>query len=66
MTGPEVGRTVLGGREVPLPRGHGAAPTTVTTGQVEAMALYAGEGVSAVCDLPSAADALRRLCGSLG
>ena len=63
--GAEVGRTVFGGREVPLPRGHGAAPTRATTGQVEAMALYAGEGVGAVRDLPSAADALRHLCSSL-
>lgn len=64
-TGPEVGRTVIGGQEVPLVRGHGAAPTTRATGQVEAMALYAGEGVTAVHDVPSAGDALRGLCSAL-
>jgi hypothetical protein len=36
------------GRVADLPRGGPTAPTRTTSGQIEAMALYAGLGVGAV------------------
>jgi NAD(P)H-dependent flavin oxidoreductase YrpB (nitropropane dioxygenase family) len=56
-----VGRTVVGGVEVPLPRFAVPSPTRETTGKVEAMPLYAGESVGAVKAVRPAGEILREL-----
>jgi NAD(P)H-dependent flavin oxidoreductase YrpB (nitropropane dioxygenase family) len=56
-----VGRTVVGGVELPLPRFAVPAPTRDTTGRVDAMPLYAGESVGAVKAVRPAAEILREL-----
>lgn len=43
-----LGETVIGGGPAPVPRFSVPCPTAETTGAVEAMALYAGEGVGAI------------------
>jgi nitronate monooxygenase len=46
--GDVVGTLRMAGEEVPLPRGAGMPPTAAVSGEIEAMALYAGEGVGEV------------------
>jgi NAD(P)H-dependent flavin oxidoreductase YrpB (nitropropane dioxygenase family) len=56
-----VGRTVIGGVDLPLPRFALPAPTRDTTGRLEAMPHYAGESVGAVKAVRPAAEILREL-----
>lgn len=56
-----VGEAEIGGRRVPINRFMTPAPLRATTGKIEAMALYAGESVTAVRAIQSAADILREL-----
>jgi nitronate monooxygenase len=56
-----VGTVTMAGVEVPLPRGSGMPPSVATTGHVDAMALYAGEGVGLVTDIRSAAEVIAQL-----
>jgi nitronate monooxygenase len=58
-----VGEIDLGGGPMPVPRFAVPAPTRGATGRVDAMALYAGQSVGAVGDVPPAGDLLRRLAG---
>jgi nitronate monooxygenase len=51
-----VAETVLGGRTVPLARGHGMPPSAETTGHIEAMAMYAGESVAAIHSVETVTD----------
>ena len=51
----------VGGRELDVPRFGLPAPTAQTTGNVEAMAMYAGESAAAVPGTESAGDVVRRL-----
>jgi nitronate monooxygenase len=56
-----VGEIDLDGGSMPVPRFAVPAPTRGTTGRVDAMALYAGQSVGAVTDVPAAGALLRRL-----
>jgi nitronate monooxygenase len=60
-----VGSAVLGGRPFEVPRGHGMPPDASTTGQIQAMALYAGEGVGLVRSISPAAQVVAELSGWL-
>lgn len=42
------------------------SPLRITTGNLEAMALYAGQGAGAVVDIPPAAERLRRIVAEAG
>jgi NAD(P)H-dependent flavin oxidoreductase YrpB (nitropropane dioxygenase family) len=55
------GELVIHGKKMPLPRWAAPNPTRLTTGHIEAMALYAGESVSAVKAVQPAADIVREL-----
>jgi NAD(P)H-dependent flavin oxidoreductase YrpB (nitropropane dioxygenase family) len=61
--GPDpVGRmTLADGRQAELRRCGTTPPTTATTGQIEAMALYAGRGVGAVAGRTTAAAIVEEL-----
>jgi NAD(P)H-dependent flavin oxidoreductase YrpB (nitropropane dioxygenase family) len=56
-----VGHTVIGGVSHPLLRFASPTPTRAATGNIAAMALYAGESVSAVRAVRPAADIVREL-----
>ncbi|MBV9335720.1 MAG: nitronate monooxygenase [Solirubrobacterales bacterium] len=58
---PTVGAMELGGHRVEVPRAAGAAPVAGATGHIEAMALFAGQGVGSVTQLLPAATILREL-----
>ena len=49
-----------GAERIDVPRFAGFAPVADTDGDVAAMALFAGEGVGAIDDVPPAADIVRR------
>jgi len=55
------GEVDWGGQTMPIPRFAVIAPTLETRGRIEAMALYAGESVGAVCRVQPAADIVREL-----
>jgi NAD(P)H-dependent flavin oxidoreductase YrpB (nitropropane dioxygenase family) len=57
-----VGHTVVGGVSHPVVRFASPTPTRAATGNIAAMALYAGESVSAVRAVRPAADIVRELC----
>jgi NAD(P)H-dependent flavin oxidoreductase YrpB (nitropropane dioxygenase family) len=61
--GDVVGEMAVGEQRVPLPRFAVPAPSSSTTGAIEAMALYAGEGVGAVKRRQPAADIVREIAG---
>ncbi len=56
-----VGEMVAGKQHMPLPRFASPTPSTGTTGAIEAMALYAGEGVGAVTRRQPAAEIVREI-----
>jgi NAD(P)H-dependent flavin oxidoreductase YrpB (nitropropane dioxygenase family) len=58
---PIVGHTKVGGETVPLPRFAASPPSRDATGDVEAMALYAGQSAGLVRRLEPAADLVRAL-----
>jgi nitronate monooxygenase len=60
-TADPVGTVVLGGREGPVPRLGPMAPISATTGDIAAMALYAGQGVDAVGKVQPAAEIVTEL-----
>ncbi|WP_257459210.1 NAD(P)H-dependent flavin oxidoreductase [Archangium lipolyticum] len=59
--GDVTGELVMGNLRMPLPRWSVPSPTRQTTGAIEAMALYAGESVSAVKSLQPAAEIVKEL-----
>jgi NAD(P)H-dependent flavin oxidoreductase YrpB (nitropropane dioxygenase family) len=59
--GDVVGEMAIGDQRVPLPRFAVPAPTRSMTGAIEAMALYAGEGVGAVKRRQPAAEIVREM-----
>jgi NAD(P)H-dependent flavin oxidoreductase YrpB (nitropropane dioxygenase family) len=63
LTEEVVGETVHGGHTMPVPRWGTAPPGRATTGHVEAMALYAGQGVGAVGAVAPAAAIVAELTG---
>jgi len=56
------GETTVGGMTVPVPRLAPSPPTRLTTGRIDAMALYAGQAVGAVTGVQPAAEIVRELC----
>ena len=61
LDAPIVGTMQIGGQRVDVPRAAGAAPVATATGHVEAMALFAGEGVGSITELRPAATIVREL-----
>lgn len=61
LTGNTVGAVRVGDRQLPLPRLGPQAPLRATTGHVDAMANYAGQGVGAVTGIRPAAEVVREL-----
>ena len=61
FTGDIVGEAEVGGQRLPLPKWAVAVPTTAFSGEVAAMALYAGQGVGAVERVQPAADIVEEL-----
>ncbi|MBM2620809.1 nitronate monooxygenase [Actinoplanes sp. LDG1-06] len=55
---PVIGRTVLGGQEIEVPRFPNLVPTRATTGDLEEMPLLAGQGVGLVDAVKSAASVI--------
>jgi hypothetical protein len=51
----------VGEASIPLPRFSVSPPTREMEGDVLAAALYAGQGVAAIRDVPGAGDVVRRL-----
>jgi NAD(P)H-dependent flavin oxidoreductase YrpB (nitropropane dioxygenase family) len=58
---PEVGRTVIGGRPVPMLRFMGLPPNGEASGDIEAMSLLASQGVGLVRDIKPAGQIIREL-----
>jgi nitronate monooxygenase len=63
--GPVVGTLRTATAEVPLPRGAGMPPIAAVSGAVDAMALYAGEGVGEVDGIRPAAEVVADLAAHL-
>lgn len=61
LDGDVVGELHVDGQVVPLPRFLPLPPTRTTTGHIDAMALYAGQGVGLVTDVQPAGDIVREL-----
>jgi nitronate monooxygenase len=61
FTGEVVGAVRSEGRTTPVLRGSGMPPTDSATGQVEAMAMYAGTGVTSIHDVVPAGEVVARL-----
>jgi NAD(P)H-dependent flavin oxidoreductase YrpB (nitropropane dioxygenase family) len=59
LDGPMVGTVVAAGGETPLPVRAGLPPHKDVRGHVHAMALYAGQGVSLINEVPSAGTVVR-------
>lgn len=60
-SGDIVGEISAGTTRMPVPRHSVPAPTRDTTGEIAAMALYAGESVGAVTEVKPAAEVVREL-----
>jgi enoyl-[acyl-carrier protein] reductase II len=58
---PQVGEMDLLGQQVPLHRFTNMVPMQGATGNLDEMAMLAGEGLALIRDLPSAADAVARM-----
>jgi len=61
FTGATVAETMVGGCKVSVPRLASPCPTIHTSGQISAMALYAGEAVDGVRSIQPAAEIVREL-----
>lgn len=59
LPGDTAGETIMGGQPVTVPRGHGLPPGAAATGHVEAMAMYAGESVTAIPAIEPVAQVIR-------
>ena len=60
-----VGEATLGDASFPVPRGSGMPPGATTTGDIAAMAMYAGESVASIHEITSVAEAIEALCSEL-
>ena len=58
---PVVGHTRVAGQELPVPRFAGFPPSAEASGEIEAMALYAGQGVGLVSEVRPAGAIVREL-----
>ncbi|MGH2819655.1 MAG: hypothetical protein ACRDJ5_03265, partial [Actinomycetota bacterium] len=59
--GETVGHAQIGGELMPLPRFGVPPPSDTTTGDIEAMALYAGESAGSITSIEPAAAVVRRV-----
>ena len=60
--GDELGAITYGSRTLPLLRGSPLSPSTTTTGQISAMAMYASDAAASVTSIRPAAEVLSWLC----
>lgn len=60
----DVGATTVGGRHIPVVKGHGLPPGSRATGHVEAMAMYAGESVVGIESIPPVVEIMRSWCAA--
>jgi hypothetical protein len=60
-----VGETTRGGGTCPVTRGSVVSPPALTTGDIAAMALYAGQSVGAIDRIQSAGEVVAELSGQL-
>ncbi len=58
---PIIGETCVGGEQTPVRRFMGYTPNQETTGDIDSMALYAGQGVGLVHEVKPAAEIIRKL-----
>lgn len=58
---PAVGETRIGGERVAVKRFMGFTPSVETTGDIESMPLYAGQGVGLIDEIKPAAEVVREL-----
>ncbi|KAK1417610.1 hypothetical protein QVD17_26740 [Tagetes erecta] len=58
---PVIGRSTIHGMEKEIPRFAGTIPNKTTTGDIESMVMYAGEGVGLIEDILPAAQVVKRL-----
>jgi NAD(P)H-dependent flavin oxidoreductase YrpB (nitropropane dioxygenase family) len=58
---PVIGETRIGGRQVAVRQFMGYTPSVDTTGDIESMALYAGQGVGLIAEIKPAAEVVREL-----
>ena len=56
-----IGKNRIGGREIPIPRFMSAPPSTNVTGDIDSMALFAGQAVGLVNELKTAGALVREL-----
>jgi len=66
VTDETVGEMAMGDMRMPLPKFAVPCPARSTTGNIAAMALYAGQSVGAVTKVERAADVVRELTADLG
>ncbi len=62
VSGDVVGETTLGDQRISLPKGHGLPPGTAATGNIDAMAMYAGESVSGIHAIEPVAQVITAWC----
>jgi nitronate monooxygenase len=60
-----VGQATFGGQRMDVPRGHGLPPLAATTGNIEAMAMYASESVQAITEIQPAGKVVHDLTAAL-
>jgi enoyl-[acyl-carrier protein] reductase II len=58
---PVIGRSIIGGSEIPVPRFASLPPNRDATGDIESMALLAGQSVGLVHDIRPAAEIVREM-----
>jgi hypothetical protein len=58
---PVLGTASFGSTTIDVTRGSGMPPGPTTSGRVDAMAMYAGEGVGAIRSIDHAADVIAAL-----
>jgi enoyl-[acyl-carrier protein] reductase II len=58
---PVIGETRIGGERVSVKRFMGYTPSVETTGEIEAMALYAGQGVGLIHEIKPAGEIVQEL-----
>lgn len=60
------GETTMAGQRITLPKGHGLPPGAAATGRIDAMAMYAGEAVSAINAVEPVAHVLQSWSAAAG
>ncbi|XP_049384375.1 uncharacterized protein LOC125848535 isoform X2 [Solanum stenotomum] len=58
---PVIGRTIIHGREREVRRFAGTVPNATTTGDIESMAMYAGESIGLIKEILPAGEVIKRI-----